>query len=122
MNKRTISILSLSLSLARLSILPFLDLLFLEGGEEHLALADISFSLVFSLLILGTERECEYTELWGGEALGTEKLELYQEVLGIGSRGFLGIESLLFTALFLGTVLFLGTILFLDTVRFGSTR
>ena len=84
MNKRTISI--LSLSLARLSTLPFLDLLFLGGGEEHLALADILFTLVFSLLILGTERECEYTELRGEEALGTEKLELYQEVLGIGSR------------------------------------
>ena len=114
MNKRTISI--LSLSLARLSILPFLDLLFLEGREEHVALADILFSLVFSLLILGTERECEHTELRGGEALGTGKLELYQEALGIGSRGFLGIESLLFTALFLGTVLFLGA------VCFGSTR
>ena len=113
-DKRTIFILSLSRTPLNS---PFSGPPFLRGRrEEHLALADISFPLVFSLLILGTERECEYTELRGGEALGTEMLELYQEVLGIGSRGFLGIESLLFTALFLGTVLFL------DTVRFGSTR
>ena len=58
---------SLSLSLARLSTLPFLDLRFLEGIEEYLALADIFFPLVFPLLILGTERECEHTELRGGE-------------------------------------------------------
>ena len=116
MNIRTISI--LSLSLARLSILPFLDLLFLEGGEEHLALSDILLVLVFSLLNLGTEQECAYTELRGEEALGTERLELYQEALGIGSRGFLESESLFLTTLFLGTVL----LLFLGTVCFGFTR
>ena len=99
---------SYSLSNARLSALLFLDLRFLGGREGRVAMADTSFSLLFSLLILGTGRECECAELRGGEALRTGKLELYQEALGMESRGFLGIESLFCTVLSLGTV-FLGS-------------
>ena len=80
------------------------------GGEGRVAMADTSLSLEFSLLFLGTLRELERTELLGGEALGVLRLELYQEALGMGSRGFLGIGSLAFTViLFLGTVLLGGS-------------
>ena len=57
-------------------------------------MADTSFSL---LLFLGTRREFERTELLGWGTLGSQTLELFQEALGMGSRGFLGIGALEFT-------------------------
>ena len=82
MNKRSNFIFSLSL-------LYFLSLFILGGGEEHLASLDTWVVLIFALsVILGTEWECVDTVLREGEALGIGRLELYQEVLGIGSRGF----------------------------------
>ena len=73
-------------------------------------MADVSLSQKFSLLFLGTLREFGCTEVLGVGALGAERPELYQEALGMGSRGFLEIGSLAFTVtLFLGTVLLVST-------------
>ena len=57
-------------------------------------MADTSFSL---LLFLGTQRKFERTGLLGWGTLGLFTLELFQEALGMGSRGFLGIGALEFT-------------------------
>ena len=86
---------------ARLACLLLLILCFLGGAEERgavdelrVAMADTSFSL---FLFLGTWREFERTELLGWGTLGSETLELFQEALGMGARGFLGIGTLEFT-------------------------
>ena len=39
----------------------------------------------------------ERSELLGWGTLGSETLELFQEALGMGARGFLGISTLEFT-------------------------
>ena len=71
-------------------------------------MADTSFPL---LLFLGTQRKFERTGLLGWGTLGAFTLELFQEALGMGSRGFLGIGALEFTF-----VLLRGTV-FLDSKR-----
>ena len=113
-----------SLSLARLSLRCFRSLFFLGGREELLAsLRTWTVSSFCCILFLGTGLQTFLRE----GALGSGRLELYHEALGIVPRGARACASLLFTVfVFMGTVLwlFLGTglLLFLGTACLGVTR
>ena len=82
----------------RLAFLILLILHFLGGAgergaadEPRVAMADTSFSL---FLRSGTCLEYERRESLGMGALGTETLVLCRESLGMGTRVFLGTETL----------------------------